>query len=132
MFCGRAECAKFCRIRFTCIYYRDKQEYVEALRKHQPRIAETLGVYFDTLHEAHFFAGDEHSASTLYHEAVHQLFQESKPTAKHIGATANFWVVEGVATYFETLHRTHRPAGRVCIYTMGELTAGRLPGAADG
>src|SRR5262249_12578208 len=43
---------------FHVIYYRNKTEYVEALRRHQPKIAETLGVYFDTLHEAHFFAGD--------------------------------------------------------------------------
>ena len=113
---------------FHVIYYHDKQQYVDALRKHQPRIAETLGVYFDTLHEAHFFAGDEHSASTLYHEAVHQLFQESKPTAKHIAATANSWVVEGVATYFETLTQHVDPRAGL-YFTMGELSEGRLPGA---
>jgi hypothetical protein len=111
---------------FHVIYYRNKQEYVDALRKHQPRIGETLGVYFDMLHEAHFFAGDEHSASTLFHEAVHQLFQESKPTAKHIGATANFWVVEGVATYFETLAPHVDPRAGL-FYTIGDLNAGRLP-----
>jgi hypothetical protein len=113
---------------FHVLYHRNRQEYVEALRRHQPRIGDTLGIYFDTLHEAHFFAGDEHSASTLYHEAVHQLFQESKPTAKHIATTANSWVIEGVATYFETL--TERVEPRAGLYfTMGELSAGRLPGA---
>jgi hypothetical protein len=113
---------------FHVIYYRDRQQYVETLRRHQPRIADTLGVYFDTLHEAHFFAGDEHSASTLFHEAVHQLFQESKPTTKHIATTANFWVVEGVATYFETLTEHIDPQAGL-FYTVGELSAGRLPGA---
>lgn len=113
---------------FHVIYYRNKTEYVEALRKHQPRIGETLGVYFEKLHEAHFFAGDEHSASTLFHEAVHQLFQESKPTAKNMAVTGNSWAVEGVATYFETLTEHVDPRAGL-YFTMGELSAGRLPGA---
>ena len=41
---------------FRVFYYRDQDEYVDALRRRQPRIAETLGIYFDTTREAHFFA----------------------------------------------------------------------------
>jgi hypothetical protein len=132
---------------FRVFYYRDRDEYVEALRRRQPRIGETLGIYFDTTREAHFFAeavAADHPAggarspaaaataepavATLYHEAVHQLFQESKPTAKQVGALANFWVIEGVATYFETL--TEHDGGPAGLYfTIGEATAGRLPAA---
>lgn len=113
---------------FRVFYYRDRDEYVSALRRRQPRVAETLGIYFDTFREAHFFAGDEKNAGTLFHEAVHQLFQESKPTAKQVGTTANFWVIEGVASYFETLTEHEDPHAGL-YFTVGELTAGRLPTA---
>jgi hypothetical protein len=116
---------------FRVFYHRAREEYVNALRRRQPRIAETLGIYFDSNREAHFFAGDEQkNASTLYHEAVHQLFQESKPTAKQIGTFANFWVIEGVATYFESLTEHDDPQAGL-YFTIGESTAGRLPAARE-
>jgi hypothetical protein len=115
---------------FRVFYYRDRDEYVNALRRRQPRIGETLGIYFDTFREAHFFAGDEKSSGTLYHEAVHQLFQESKPTAKKIGTTANFWAIEGVATYFETLTEHNDPQAGL-YFAIGGATAGRLPAARE-
>ncbi len=130
---------------FRVVYYRSRENYIEALRRRQPRIAETLGIYFDNMREAHFFAeesaasaadgslvatssGNRRTAATLYHEAVHQLFQESKPSAKRIGALANFWVVEGVANYFETLTEHVDPQTGL-YYTIGEAAAGRLPSA---
>jgi hypothetical protein len=115
---------------FRVYYHRDHQQYADALRRRQPRIAETLGIYFDEHREAHFFAGPEHDAGTLYHEAVHQLFQESRPSPKRIGDDANFWVIEGVATYFETLTEHHSPEAGL-YYTIGEWAAGRLPAARD-
>jgi hypothetical protein len=115
---------------FRVYYHRTKDEYIDALRSRQPRIAETLGIYFDTHREAHFFAGSDPDAGTLYHEAVHQLFQESRPAASHIGEGANFWIVEGVATYFETL-REHASLDSGPYFTVGESTAGRLPAARD-
>jgi hypothetical protein len=115
---------------FRVFYYRDRDEYVNALRRRQPRIAETLGIYFDAFREAHFFASDERAHGTLFHEAVHQLFQESKPTPKQVGSIANFWVIEGVATYFETLTE-HRDPQAGLYFTIGESTAGRLPAARE-
>lgn len=113
---------------FRVFYYRNRSEYADALRRRQPRIDETLGIYFDTFREAHFFAGGDQDAGTLYHEAVHQLFQESRPATKMVGSSANFWIIEGVATYFETLTEHVDPRiGR--YYTIGELTKGRLPSA---
>ncbi len=115
---------------FQVFYHRDKDDYVAALQRRQPRIAETLGIYFDDDREAHFFAGDDESAATLNHEAVHQLFQETRPAARHVGETANFWIVEGIATYFETL-REHRDPAAGLYYTIGESSAGRLPAARE-
>jgi hypothetical protein len=113
---------------FRVFYHRDKSDYVAALQRRQPRIAETLGIYFDTDREAHFFAGEDQDAGTLYHEAVHQLFRETRPAARHVGGVANFWIIEGVATYFETLSE-HRDAEAGLYYTIGQSTAGRLPAA---
>jgi hypothetical protein len=115
---------------FRVYYHKDRDQYAALLRRRQPRIAETLGIYFDANREAHFFAGSEQNLPTLYHEAVHQLFQESKPAARRIGETANFWVIEGVATYFETLTEHDDPAAGL-YYTIGESTAGRLPAARE-
>jgi hypothetical protein len=119
---------------FRVFYHRDRDEYAEALRRRQPRIAETLGIYFDANREAHFFANDVVAGgppvATLYHEAVHQLFQESKPAARNVGGAANFWVIEGVATYFETLTE-HSDAEGGHYYTIGDWTLGRLPAARE-
>lgn len=115
---------------FRVYYHCDRDEYAAALVRRQPRIAETLGIYFDEFSEAHFFAGKDQDTGTLYHEAVHQLFQESKPAAKRIGTLANFWIIEGVATYFETLTEHVDPAAGL-YYTIGESRRGRLPVARD-
>jgi hypothetical protein len=113
---------------FRVFYHRNREQYADALRRRQPRIDETLGIYFDTNRESHFFAGDDQDPGTLYHEAVHQLFQESRPSTRMIGNSANFWIIEGVATYFETLAEHNDPNAGL-YYTVGEATAGRLPAA---
>ncbi|HVT26590.1 MAG TPA: hypothetical protein VHE81_01095, partial [Lacipirellulaceae bacterium] len=41
---------------FKVFYHRDREDYVNALRHRQPMIGDTLGIYFDTIAEAHFFA----------------------------------------------------------------------------
>jgi len=105
------------------VYFRNRSEYNDALRAAQPQIDITLGIYFDNQRRAYFFAGDDQQAGTLYHEAVHQLFQESRPVGKNVGARHNFWIVEGIATYFESL------TGREGYFTLGGSDAGRLPAA---
>ena len=129
---------------FKVFYYRNRTEYVNNLSRRQPKIGETLGIYFDANAEAHFFAGTidgkekpagdakatNAPVATMYHEAVHQLFKESKPSARRIGDTANYWVVEGVATYFETLTEHDDPKTGL-YFTIGESTAGRLPAAKE-
>jgi hypothetical protein len=101
---------------------------VAALRQRQPRIDETLGIYFDTNREVHFFDGRGQDPGTVYHEAVHQLFHESRSAARHVGGQANFWIIEGIATYFETLTE-HQTEFAGPYFTIGEMTAGRLPAA---
>ncbi|CAN0352789.1 unnamed protein product, partial [Ectocarpus sp. 4 AP-2014] len=71
-------------------YHRDKASYVEQLRRRQPRIAETLGIYFDNTRSAHFYHADDpgvadQQRATLYHEATHQLFAENGPGRRGAG-----------------------------------------------
>ena len=88
----------------------------------------TLGIYFDHRRSSHFFAGPEQDSGTIYHEAVHQLFQESARSGKHVGALSGAWAVEGVACYFESLTAlSSTPQGR--IFSLGESGAGRLRAA---
>jgi hypothetical protein len=128
---------------FRVFYHRDHDDYVKNLVRRQSMVGDTLGIYFDNIGESHFFAPDDAAkgaknatasaltpVATLYHEAVHQLFQESKPTSHRFGEVRNFWVIEGVATYFETLSE-HPDARAGLYYTIGESSAGRLPAARE-
>ncbi len=113
------------------VYFADKSQYVEALRPAQPRIDMTLGIYFDSAKTAYFFAGDEQYEGTLNHEATHQLFRESRPSAIDPGRKNNFWVVEAIACYMESLAEKSPLAGSDYgkYFTLGGVNAGRVPAA---
>ncbi|RIK72226.1 MAG: hypothetical protein DCC67_19580 [Planctomycetota bacterium] len=126
------EAAGFLRRPFQVVYHRNRQQYNDALATRQPRIAMTLGIYFDAQRESHFFAGPEQDPGTIAHETVHQFFYEStaRPT-KRLAATGNAWAVEGVACYFESLVDRSEAARRpgVRAFAIGAPDAGRLPAA---
>ena len=39
----------------------------------------------------------------MYHEATHQLFHEARHAAASLEENGNFWIVEGIAVYMESL-----------------------------
>src|SRR3954467_8666120 len=43
---------------FRVFYHRNREDYVNSLSRRKRKIGETLGIYFDTNSEAHFFADD--------------------------------------------------------------------------
>ncbi len=111
------------------VYHRSRDQYNQRLRSRQPRIAETIGIYFDHEREAHFFySPDDTTDATLYHESVHQLFQESDRARRDPGVNDNFWAIEGVACWFESLLPQPSHSYGMC-YTIGTPTSGRLPAA---
>ena len=118
-FAGRAPRGK----QHNVVYFRDRDQYNLALRPAQPKIDITLGIYLDRTRTAYFFAGEDQDPGTIYHEATHQLFQESRPVVHDVGARDNFWVVEGVACYMESLE------DRGGYVTLGGPNAGRVPAA---
>ncbi len=106
---------------FNVIYHKDKPQYVAALRHKQPRIDQTLGIYFDDLREAHFYAGDDVDTATLCHEAVHQLFQESRRArGKWAPTTASGWSRGWLAT----LSRSHPGKSPVSLRSAAPTPAG--------
>ena len=80
MFDGRAKPSAAQR-RHDVVYFRDRDEYVRSLEAEMPNIAITVGVYRDQPRRAYFFPGKHGDDRTLYHEATHQLFHESRPVA---------------------------------------------------
>ncbi len=85
------------------VYFRNREDYNRSLRASMPNIGISVGVYVDGVDRAYFFAGKDSDYRSLNHEATHQLFHESRPVAPNVGAKANFWIVEGIAMYMESL-----------------------------
>jgi hypothetical protein len=116
---------------FDVTFFRNRQEYVEFLQQAEPQIGISLGFYSDRAKAAYFFAGDEQYDGTLYHEATHQLFREMRPGAIDPGRKNNFWIVEAIACYMESLaeHRLLPDEVYGSYITIGGENAGRAPAA---
>jgi hypothetical protein len=100
--------------RHTVSYFASREEFVDALRNVPGLNAEEcLGYYQPPKRgsrrgHAYFFrdvGGDLQVTATLYHEASHQVFFESgaAPANAYQRNAGNYWVFEGLGTYFETL-----------------------------
>jgi hypothetical protein len=94
------------------LYFATKEEYVEHLRQVKGEdFSKTLGFYDPPnppkkRAPAYFFrdeGGQLPVTATLYHEGSHQLLFESAGKSNFEGNVGNFWVFEGLGTYFETL-----------------------------
>jgi hypothetical protein len=71
-----------------------------------PMIRGTLGIYLDDRKISYFFKDDGGVLpveATLYHEVSHQLLFELSGPSGYQRNAGNFWVFEGLGTYFETV-----------------------------
>ncbi len=109
--------------RHNVVFFRDRDDYNRALRAAMPNIGVSIGVYVDSTRRAYFFAGEGYEDRTLYHEATHQLFHESRPVARDVGREANFWIVEGIAMLMESLQEEDG------FYTLGGFDDARMVAA---
>lgn len=103
--------------RHRVILYRNQREYIDNLRRIEPDIARTNGLYHAPRKTAYFFSTE---AKILFHEGTHQIlaerfFHEKKPTFRN-----NFWAVEGIALVMETLKIEDKH------YKIGDTLANRL------
>jgi hypothetical protein len=102
------------------VLFRDRDEYVGQLQKHEPQIEMSLGYYMKGRQTAFFYSGDSSVEPTWYHEATHQLFQELGDAIDDVGELSNFWIVEGIAVYMESL------VSQEGYWTVGGVDADRL------
>jgi len=104
LFEGRARAALPSFPRHHVVLFRDREDYIRALQPAMPKIDISSGVYVEQTRRAYFFVAEEPDDRTMYHEATHQLFHELRPTAPNVARKANFWIIEGIAMYMESLH----------------------------
>ena len=88
---------------FSVVLFADRDEYVRQLSRSEPQIEMSVGYYSQSHKMAFFYAGDDATRPTWVHESTHQFFQESGNVAPLVGEQGNFWAVEGVALYMESL-----------------------------
>ncbi len=103
LFDGRGRTKRAEPTHHEVVFFRDRADYNRTLRAAMPNIDMSIGVYVESTQKAYFFAGEGYEDRTLHHEATHQLFHESRPVAKDVGSAANFWIVEGIAMFMESL-----------------------------
>ncbi len=114
--------------RHRVLVYRDKDDYVFNLKDIEPGIAVSNGYYRLQTKTSYFFpvssGMDEGEAETIrktvFHEATHQLFQEARTNMKPPGLRNNFWIVEGIAMFMETLRIEDDR------YVVGDINDARL------
>ncbi len=105
-------------------YFADRDDFVKFLQPSRPGVEKALGIYLEKQRTSYFFAGKDQHPGTVFHESTHQLFQESRTTGNEVGAKNNFWIIEAVACYMESL--TEHDG----YYTLGGFEEGRVPAAA--
>jgi len=103
------------------MYYATKDEYQRIVNKKIPAGIETNGLYWQPDRTSYFFFNPERPGmDTVYHEGTHQILDQHtardrniaarqiarrkrQPTEDWIlGGDSRFWVIEGLACYFES------------------------------
>ncbi len=93
-------------------YYASRQEYLAKLvPRYGQDIEESLGFYdppktSTARSPAYFFRdpdGDLPVTANLYHEVSHQLLFETAGPNRYTRNAGNYWVFEGLGTFFETV-----------------------------
>lgn len=107
--------------KFKVVLCKSREEYLQQLGASGDAAGLSVGIYLDDKRVSLFYAGEPSLRSTWRHEAVHQLFDESRRgERKPIARDGHAWIVEGIAMFFESL----RVDG--AIGTLGGFDSERL------
>lgn len=110
---------------FDVVLFKTREDYLTNLASADPRLAVTQGIYLDQQATSFFYLGDPRTSAICNHEVTHQLFQETGDAVRSVGEDGNFWVVEGIALYFESL-RAFSHDEQADVITLGGWDADRL------
>jgi len=102
------------------VLFKDRDQYVRQLQRYEQQIAMSTGYYSQEQKMAFFYAGDPSVRPNWAHETTHQLFQETRTARGQVGDQTNFWAIEGVAMYMESL------VSHDSYFTTGGVDAERL------
>ena len=94
------------RRKLRVVLFRDASEYQSALAKDNPGIERSTGFYDNGKQTIYLYAAETDDAATRRHELVHQLFREATRSGlgrSMPGEQSGFWLIEGIAGYFESL-----------------------------
>ena len=95
------------RRKMRVVLLRDAQQYAQTLGGSTAGIEQSTGFYGDARQTSFFYPSTSHdAAATRRHEIVHQLFREATRSRDEIstpGSDSDFWLIEGIAGYFESL-----------------------------
>ena len=105
------------------LYFRTRNEYLAAIRDKVPPDIETNGLYWQPTSTAYFFSNSRtQGLDTVFHEATHQILDLHTRRARRaaaralsirtrqpvqewvLGGSGDFWLIEGLACYFESLN----------------------------
>ncbi|MGB1926746.1 MAG: hypothetical protein ACPHL6_09455, partial [Rubripirellula sp.] len=111
------------RRQFQVVLLKNVEQYRKTLEAEGSGIEQSTGFYSDTLRTIFLYGSDDDAAETRRHELTHQLFREA--TRSSLGQTTpgertDFWLVEGIAGYMESMTVGERVA------TIGGWDASRL------
>lgn len=89
------------------VLFRDADEYRATLGREIPGIERSSGYYDERKQTTFLYADESDDPATRRHEMVHQLLRQA--TRSGLGRLApgeknGFWLVEGIAGYFESLY----------------------------
>jgi len=88
--------------------FRTKGEYIDRLKKDNPQIEITNGIYMASDRVSYFFDNPAGLEDTLYHEATHQFLFERFTQPRRPAEREHFWVIEGLACYMESFRNTDK------------------------
>ncbi|MEM1067550.1 MAG: hypothetical protein AAGI63_01550 [Planctomycetota bacterium] len=97
------------RRKLRVVLFRDAEEYQKTLAPDYPGVERSTGFYASDKQTTFLYASEEDDAATRRHELVHQLFREATRSGlgrSFPGEREGFWIIEGIAGYFESLHMT--------------------------
>jgi hypothetical protein len=106
--------------RHRVVLFAERTQYTQVLQPYEPQIEITLGIYRHADRTAYFHHELSSSHATRIHEVTHQLFHEIADADDTVGEQANFWIVEGIALYMESLGERNE------VVHLGGLDAERL------
>ena len=102
------------RRKLRIVLLKDAADYARTLGQSMPGIEQSTGFYSDERQTSFFYPSESSDAvATRRHELVHQLFREATRSGlggESPGRDSDFWLVEGIAGYFESLQFVHNRA----------------------